>query len=181
MALSRPAIALAYFRKRLLPHRQAKERPFSRETIKLMVYDFDGVMTDNRILQLQDGTEAVWVSRADGWGIDQIRKTGIQQLILSTEKNPVVAARARKLNIDVIHGSADKKGDLVAYCAKTQISLSATLYVGNDVNDLEVMQVVGFPVAPADAHPSIISIAKHVTQAKGGEGVIRELSEYVAK
>ena len=169
-----------YFRKHLLPYWRAKEMPFSRGAIKLMVYDFDGVMTDNRALQLQDGTEAVLVSRADGWGVDQIRKTGIPQLILSTEKNPVVAARARKLNIEVIHGSGDKKSDLLSYSNRMQIDLSAILYVGNDVNDLEAMQAVGFPVAPADAHPSIIAIAKHVTRAKGGEGVIKELSEYVA-
>ena len=169
-----------YFRKHLLPYWIAKEMPSSKEAIKLMVYDFDGVMTDNRALQFQDGTEAVWVSRADGWGIDQIRKMNIPQLIISTETNTVVAARAKKLKIEVIHGSVNKKVDLLEYCKKMQIELSGVLYVGNDVNDLEAMKVVGFPVAPADAHPSIIAIAKHVTHAKGGEGVIKELSEYVA-
>ena len=54
------------------------------------------------------------------------------------------------------------------------------LYLGNDLNDLEVMRVVGFPVAPADAHPAVVALAKHVTRAKGGEGVIKELSEYVS-
>ncbi|MDD5558617.1 HAD hydrolase family protein [Candidatus Methylomirabilis sp.] len=157
-----------------------KVKPLKKGAIKLMVYDFDGVMTDNRVLQLQDGTEAVWVSRADGWGIDQIRKMGIPQLILSTERNPVVAARAKKLNIEVIHGSGDKKADLLGYCSRMQIDLRSVLYVGNDVNDLEAMRVIGFPVAPADAHPSIIAIAKYVTRVKGGEGVIKELSEYVA-
>ena len=169
-----------YFRKHLLPYWIAKEMPSGREAIKLMVYDFDGVMTDNRALQFQDGTEAVWVSRADGWGVDQIRKMNIPQLIISTETNTVVAARAKKLKIEVIHGSGDKKADLLDYCSRMQIELSGVLYVGNDVNDLEAMQVVGFPVAPADAHPSITAIAKHVTRAKGGEGVIKELSEYVA-
>ena len=169
-----------YFRKHLLPYWIAKEMPSSKETIKLMVYDFDGVMTDNRALQFQDGTEAVWVSRADGWGIDQIRKMNIPQLIISTETNTVVAARAKKLKIEVIHGSDDKKADLVDYCNRMKIELSCVLYVGNDINDLEAMRMVGFPIAPADAHPSIIAIAKHVTHAKGGEGVIKELSEYVS-
>lgn len=157
-----------------------KEKLFTKETIKLMAYDFDGVMTDNRVLQLQDGTEAVWVNRADGWGVDQIRKMGIPQLILSTEKNPVVTARARKLNIEVIQGSGDKKADLLDYCSRMQIDLSHVLYVGNDANDLGAMQLVGFPVAPADAHPSIIAVARHVTRARGGDGVIKELSEYLA-
>lgn len=168
-----------YFRKHLLPYWRAKEMSFSKDAIKLIVYDFDGVMTDNRALQLQDGTEAVWVSRADGWGVDQIRKMSIPQLIISTETNTVVAARAKKLRIEVIHGSGDKKADLLKYCITMKIELSGVLYVGNDVNDMAAMQVVGFPVAPADAHPSIIAIAKHVTRAKGGEGVIKELSEHV--
>ena len=169
-----------YFRKHLLHYWRAKETPFNKKAIKLMVYDFDGVMTDNHALQFQDGTEAVWVNRADGWGVDQIRKMSIPQLIISTETNTVVAARAKKLKIEVIHGSGDKKADLLDYCSRMQIELSGVLYVGNDVNDLEAMQMVGFPVAPADAHPSIIAIAKHITRAKGGEGVIKELSEYVA-
>ena len=169
-----------YFRKNLLPYWRAGEMPFSKGTIKLMVYDFDGVMTDNRALQLQNGTEAVWVNRADGWGVDQFRKMNIRQLIISTETNAVVAARAKKLKIEVIHGSGDKKADLLEYCKKMQIELSDVLYVGNDVNDLEAMRMVGFPIAPADAHPSIIAIAKHITHAKGGEGVIKELSEYVS-
>ena len=170
-----------YFRKHLLPYWIAKEMPSSKEAIKLMVYDFDGVMTDNRALQFQDGTEAVWVSRADGWGIDQIRKMNIPQLIISTETNTVVAARAKKLKIEVIHGSNNKKADLLDYCNRMKIELSCVLYVGNDVNDLEAMRMVGFPIAPADAHPSIVAIAKHITRAKGGEGIIRELSEYVSK
>ena len=169
-----------YFRKHLLHYWRVKETLFNKRTIKLMVYDFDGVMTNNHALQFQDGTEAVWISRADGWGVDQIRKMSIPQLIISTETNSVVVARAKKLKIEVIHGSGDKKTDLLDYCSKMQIELSGVLYVGNDVNDLEAMQTVGLPVAPADAHPSIIAIAKHVTHAKGGEGVIKELSEYVS-
>lgn len=169
-----------YFRKHLLPYWKIKEKSFSKESLRLIIYDFDGVMTDNHALQLQDGTEAVWISRADGWGVDQIRKMGIPQLILSTETNTVVAARARKLKIEVIHGSGNKKADLLAFCSKMKIDLSFVLYVGNDVNDLEAMQMVGFPVAPADAHHSILAIAKYVTHTKGGHGVIKELSEYVA-
>ena len=155
------------------------ENLFKREDISLIVYDFDGVMTDNRALQFQDGTEAVLVSRADGWGIGQIKKKGIRQIILSTERNPVVAARGKKLGIDVIQCSDDKKLDLLDYCNSNQIDPAAVVYVGNDVNDLEAMKVVGHPVAPADAHASIIDVARLVTCAKGGEGVIRELSEHI--
>lgn len=147
----------------------------------LLVYDFDGVMTDNRVLVFQDGTEAVFVNRADGWGIAQLCKAGFRQVILSTETNPVVSARAKKLHIEAIQSSSDKVRDLVAYCQTNGIDLMKVLYVGNDLNDLGAMRIVGFSVAPADAHPEVLKIAMHVTHAHGGEGVIKELSECLLK
>lgn len=146
-------------------------------TPDLLVYDFDGVMTDNRALVFEDGTEAVFVNRADGWGVGELRKAGFTQIILSTETNIVVLARGKKLQIEVLQGSKDKAQDLSDYCQRKGIELSKVLYVGNDLNDLVAMRLVGFPVAPADAHPAIIMIAKLVTKARGGEGVIKELSE----
>lgn len=145
----------------------------------LLVYDFDGVMTDNRALLLQDGTEAVFVNRADGWGVGQLAKAGFRQVILSTETNSVVSARARKLQIEVLQGSDDKARDLSAYCRINGIELEKVLYVGNDVNDVAAMRLVGLAVAPADAHSEVLKIAKHVTRARGGEGVIKELSEWL--
>ena len=145
--------------------------------IDLIVYDFDGVMTDNRVIVFQDGTEAVIVNRADGLGVDRLRALKIPQLILSTETNPVVKARAAKLGLEIIASCNDKKVALMDYCDQNNYELQKVLYAGNDLNDLEVMQIVGFPVAPADAHPDIKSLAKLVTKAKGGEGVIRELSD----
>ena len=143
----------------------------------LLVYDFDGVMTDNRVLILQDGTEAVFVNRADGWGIEQLRNIGFKQIILSTETNKVVSARAKKLQIEVLQGSGNKARDLTDYCHSHGIDLAKVLYVGNDVNDLDAMRLVGYPVAPSDAHPLVLAIAKHLTHARGGEGVIKEISE----
>lgn len=144
-------------------------------TIDLIVYDFDGVMTDNRVLTLQDGTEAVFANRADGLAINMIKEMGIPQIILSTEENAVVAARARKIGIPAIHGVGDKLKALHAYCAEQQIDLKKVLYVGNDINDLEAMKSVGLAVAPADAHPDIKRIVKINLSKPGGAGVIREL------
>ncbi len=150
---------------------------FALSAIDLIVYDFDGVMTDNRVLLLQDGTEGVFVNRSDGWGIGQLRKAGLKQIILSTETNPVVSMRAEKLQIEVLQGRNDKARDISDYCDFHGIDLARVLYVGNDVNDLDAMSLVGYPVAPADAHPKALAVAKHVTRARGGEGVIREISE----
>lgn len=165
-----------YFRRHLLSYWQAREG-VSAFRPDLIVYDFDGVMTDNRVLVLQDGSEAVLANRADGWGIGQLKQVGFAQIILSTETNPVVAVRARKLGLEVLQGSGDKRRDLLAYCEARKVPLEKVMYVGNDVNDLEAMQTVGFPVAPADAHAEILAMAKYVTKARGGEGVVKELSE----
>jgi YrbI family 3-deoxy-D-manno-octulosonate 8-phosphate phosphatase len=147
--------------------------------IDLIVYDFDGVMTDNRVIVFQDGTEAVIVNRADGLGVERLRALGIPQLILSTETNSVVGARAAKLGLEVIASCKDKKIALKNYCDQNDYDLQKVVYVGNDLNDLEVMKIVGFSIAPVDAHPDIKSLAKLVTKTKGGEGVIRELSDII--
>ena len=152
---------------------------FDYRDIDLIVYDFDGVMTDNRVIVFQDGTEAVIVNRADGLGVDRFRSLGIPQLILSTETNPVVKARATKLDLEVIASCKDKKTALENYCAQKGYDLTRVIYIGNDLNDLQVMKIVGFPIAPSDAHPEIKKIAKLTTEAKGGDGVVKELSGYV--
>jgi len=145
--------------------------------LSLIVYDFDGVMTDNRVLVNEDGTESVMCNRADGLGVGYIRELGIPQLILSTETNPVVTSRARKLNLPVIQSCGDKRSALKEYCEQHAYPSRRVVYVGNDWNDLEVMNMVGYPIAPFDAHPSILSIAVMVTKTKGGAGVIKEIAE----
>src|SRR3990170_3580526 len=149
-------------------------KKLSLRNIQLIVYDFDGVMTDNKVILREDGLESVVVNRSDGLGVNSFRELGIPQLILSTETNPVVKARAKKLNLEVIGSSRDKKTDLCNYCDKNGYNIKQTLYVGNDLNDLEVMKVVGVPVAPADANIKIKKIALIITKARGGEGVIHE-------
>jgi len=164
-----------------LKEKKKGDQKIELEDIDLIVYDFDGVMTDNRVITFQDGTEAVVVNRADGLGVDRFRSLGIPQLIISTETNPVVEARAAKLRIEVIASCADKRMALENNCEKNGYNLQRVLYVGNDLNDLGVMKVVGFPVAPADAHPDILEISCIVTEARGGEGVVRELFDIVTK
>lgn len=146
---------------------------------QLIVYDFDGVMTNNRAFVNQDGIEAVAVNRSDGWAIARLKEAGKRQLILSTEANKVVSVRAKKLNIDVIDSCENKALQLSQFCRNNAIALHDVLFVGNEVNDLETMQVVGYSVCPSDAHPDILAIADHITKAKGGEGVIRELFDYL--
>ena len=163
----------------LSPQSGSKQMQINKNDIDLIVYDFDGVMTDNCVIVSQDGTEAVTVNRADGLGVDYLRNEGIPQMILSTESNPVVQARAKKLKIDVINNCDNKKEALLKICKENGYDLSKVVFVGNDLNDLEAMKIVGYPVAPSDAHTKILKIAKFITKAKGGEGVIKELAEKI--
>ncbi len=169
-----------YFRKNLLASAQSDATGF-RFDPALIVYDFDGVMTDNRVLILQDGSEGVMANRGDGWGIAVLKRNGFRQVILSTETSPVVSARGAKLGIEVVQGCSDKAADLSSFCANNAIPLERVLYVGNDVNDLVAMQIVGYPVAPADSHPDVLAIARLVTTARGGHGVIREISDLLIR
>ena len=147
--------------------------------IDLIIYDFDGVMTDNKVYVDQNGKEMVQVNRADGLAVSEIKKFGIKQVIISTEKNPVVSARANKLNIPCLQGISIKKDALMEYCRKDNIDLKDVAYIGNDINDKDVMGVAGVTVCPVDAHESIKTISDHVLKTKGGNGVIRELLDLI--
>ena len=145
--------------------------------IDLVIMDFDGVLTDNRVYVMEDGRETVACHRGDGWGIGIIREAGIEVMILSTERNPVVSARANKLGIECQQNCQDKAVATAKLIQEKGLDPARVMYVGNDTNDAEAMALVGHPVAPADAHPSILKIAKTVTQAPGGYGVVRELAD----
>lgn len=147
--------------------------------IDAVVLDFDGTQTDDRVLIDSDGREFVSVHRGDGLGIAALRKSGLTMLILSSEKNPVVAARARKLQIPVLHGIDRKDLALKQWCEEQGIAPERVLYVGNDVNDLPCFALVGWPVAVGSAHDIVRGAARAVTTVPGGEGAIREIAGWI--
>lgn len=147
--------------------------------IKLIIYDFDGVMTNNTAIVDQFGNESVIVNRSDGLAISLIRKFGIKQIIVSTETNIVVQKRAEKLKLFCLNGIENKLSTIRNYLNTSKILPETVLYVGNDLNDLEAMKFVGIRVAPADAYQEIKDIVHYITKAKGGDGVIRELYELI--
>lgn len=147
--------------------------------VKLVVFDFDGVLTDNRVFVFEDGSEAVCCNRADGLAFDMLREAGLPAIILSTETNKVVAARARKLRVPCSQGIADKGRALAEICVERGVEPEHVLYVGNDINDVPAMKLAGFAVAVADAHPAAKQAARLVLKTKGGEGVAREVVEFV--
>ncbi|KOG68851.1 transferase [Streptomyces antibioticus] len=158
------------------------DRPGSLPTaddVDAVVLDFDGTQTDDRVLIDSDGREFVAVHRGDGLGIAALRRSGLKLLILSTEQNPVVAARARKLRIPVLHGIDRKDLALKQWCEEQGIAPERVLYVGNDVNDLPCFALVGWPVAVASAHDVVRGAARAVTTVPGGDGAIREIASWI--
>ncbi|WP_327719012.1 acylneuraminate cytidylyltransferase [Streptomyces sp. NBC_00490] len=158
------------------------DRPGSLPTaddVDAVVLDFDGTQTDDRVLIDADGKEFVSVHRGDGLGIAALRDSGLNMLILSTEQNPVVAARARKLRLPVLHGIDRKDLALKQWCEEQGIAPERVLYVGNDVNDLPCFALVGWPVAVASAHDVVRGAARAVTTVPGGDGAIREIASWI--
>lgn len=162
---------------------QAEQRRSARlpQVIAALILDFDGVFTDNKVIVQQDGSEAVVCDRSDGWGIGQLKKTGLPILVLSTEPNPVVRARADKLGLPCLQNISDKWSVLAAWLAERNIEPQHVVYVGNDANDLECMRRVGCAVAPADAYPEAMSAAQIILEHKGGDGAIREICDLILK
>ncbi|MEU6082303.1 acylneuraminate cytidylyltransferase [Streptomyces sp. NPDC047108] len=151
----------------------------TRDDIDAVVLDFDGTQTDDRVLVDSEGREMVAVHRGDGLGIAALRRSGLNMLILSTEQNPVVAARARKLKLPVLHGIDRKDLALKQWCEEQGIAPERVLYVGNDVNDLPCFGLVGWPVAVSGAHDVVRGAARAVTSTPGGNGAIREIASWI--
>jgi YrbI family 3-deoxy-D-manno-octulosonate 8-phosphate phosphatase len=147
--------------------------------VDAVVTDFDGVHTDDAALVDVEGRESVRVSRADGLGVAALRAAGIPLLILSKERNPVVTARARKLGAEVRQGVDDKVGVLTEWLSGHRLDPRRVAYVGNDVNDLGPLGLVGWPVAVADARPEVRAAARLVLAQRGGHGAVRELCDRV--
>jgi 3-deoxy-D-manno-octulosonate 8-phosphate phosphatase (KDO 8-P phosphatase) len=147
--------------------------------IQVFVFDFDGVLTNNLVNIDSNGVEFVSCNRSDGLAFDVIKKIKKPAYILSSEKNSVVTARAKKLNVSAIHGVKNKLEALIDLSHKNGFDLNQVLYVGNDLNDYHVMKKCGYSACPSDSHEKIQSLADIVLNSKGGDGVIRELLEDV--
>jgi N-acylneuraminate cytidylyltransferase len=159
---------------------RAVRRAVLPDGLRALAFDFDGVFTDNKVLVFADGTEAVACHRGDGWGLAALRRAGWPMVVISTEQNPVVAARCRKLGLDCVHGVDDKVAALTEWLRGHAIPAAATLFLGNDVNDLPCLRAVGCPAAVGDAHPEAKRAARLILSNAGGAGALRELAELIA-
>ncbi len=146
---------------------------------KYIFYDFDGVMTDNTVLVSEKGEEQVRVNRSDGLAISYFKNLGFKQFILSTEKNSVVSERAKKLKIECFQGETNKLNKLKEIMKKLDAKESEVIYVGNDLNDLEILNYIENTFCPSDSHEKILEKAKVILEQKGGNGVIMALYNYM--
>jgi len=150
-------------------------------SISALVLDFDGVLTDNKVLVLEDGSEAVLCNRSDGLGLAQIKIFNIPVLVLSTEKNPVVKARCEKLGLECVYGIQDKLSALKKWLEKANLDISNVIYVGNDINDIECLQFAACGICVADSHPDAKMYSDIILTKNGGDGAVRELADLITK
>ncbi|MEW6405919.1 MAG: HAD hydrolase family protein [Chloroflexota bacterium] len=148
--------------------------------LRLVAFDFDGVFTDNAVYVAEDGTEMVRCSRGDGFGLRKLERLGIHVIVLSTEEDPVVGIRCRKLKIPCVQGLQDKLAELEKLISEKGINLEQTAFVGNDINDLPCLRAVGLPIIVADAHPDVVDATFWQTKRRGGDGAVREICDEIA-
>ena len=153
--------------------------PEALATVQLVVFDFDGVFTDNTVYITQDGAEAVRCWRSDGLGLTRLKALGLPIYIVSTEKNPVVKVRANKLMIACKQDIKDKASAIRDICCEVGVHLSHVMFVGNDINDIPAFKIVGLPVAVADAHPEVLQYTRMQTCKAGGFGAVREICDLI--
>jgi len=149
------------------------------EGVRVAIFDFDGVFTDNRVWVNERGEESLAFSRSDGLGLRRLDEVGVQYLIVSMEQNPIVGACARKLSADCLQGVEDKLAVVRDRTAAAGSSLEQAAYVGNDINDADCLRAVGLPVVPADAWPEVKPLARWVLSRPGGAGCVREFCDAV--
>ncbi len=142
-----------------------------------LILDFDGVMTDNRCITDQNGIEAITCDRSDGLGIELLQDAGIRIVTISKERNPVVTARSKKLGIEVFQGIDNKLPLMQQWLEENNINVQQTIYVGNDINDIDCLLASGCGVVPSDAHWQAKQSSNIILSKSGGKGAIRELSD----
>jgi len=159
-----------------------RRRPMP-EKIDLIISDFDGVITDNRVWVNRDGTESVAAYRSDSIRIREMQEAGIEVIILSSEIDRVVEARAKKMGVEAIHGIGVREKGLVMREVLEQKNVKAenVVFIGNDLNDLPCFEIAGWAVAVADAYPEVIRAADFVLTKPGGHGALRELCDLILK
>ncbi len=149
-------------------------------TPEAVIFDFDGVFTDNKVYVDERGVESVRCDRSDGWGLARLKKSGVRLVVMSTEVNGVVQARCRKLGIECHQGLGENKFERYeSWCAEAGIDPERTIFVGNDSNDVECLRASGCAIVPSDAYDDALGVADIILEEAGGCGAVRRVCEIV--
>ncbi len=150
--------------------------------IKMLLTDCDGCLTDAGMYYSEFGDELKKFNTRDGMGFALLRRRGIITGIITSECVDLNRRRAEKLKLDIFEsGCKDKVAVVSRICSEYKIDFNNVCYIGDDINDVGVIKLVGLGCAPADAMPQVINAARYVTKAKGGEGVIREVVDLILR
>ena len=146
--------------------------------IQLLALDVDGVLTDGGIYIDEEGRQVRRFNMQDGYGLRLIQDQGIKVAIVTKATSIAVRHRADMLGIKEVHlGTDDKLAEMKIICEKTRLTLDQVAFMGDDLIDVELLSAVGFPAAPSNAVPQVRNHVVYVTQAKGGDGAVRELCD----
>ncbi|HSS97647.1 MAG TPA: acylneuraminate cytidylyltransferase [Terriglobales bacterium] len=155
------------------------KRPFPKQ-VKMLVMDFDGVLSDNRVWTDETGKESIAANRSDGLGIEMLQKAGgVEIFVISREENPVVARRCEKLGIAFKKGVESKGEALKQLLTESKMAPDHVVFLGNDTNDLPCFPLVGCAIAVADSHLEVLRQADLRLTNRGGHGAVRELCDLI--
>jgi 3-deoxy-D-manno-octulosonate 8-phosphate phosphatase (KDO 8-P phosphatase) len=153
--------------------------------LRLVLTDCDGVLTDGTVYVSEQGEALKRFSFRDGMGVERLREAGIETAIVTRERSAIVKRRAEKLGLRLhFEGVLDKAAELPRILAAAGCGPDEVAYVGDDVNDLEVLREVrrkGLTAAPSDAMEPVAAAVQHVCRARGGEGAFREFADWVLR
>ena len=149
------------------------------EKVAMLILDFDGVLTDNRVWVDQEGREMVAANRSDSYGINMLREAGVETVVISKETNPVVSARCQKMDVACLQGQDDKASALKTLFTERSMDPTRVVYCGNDDNDLPCFPLVGWAVAVADAQSKVLRQADYILGRRGGHSAVRELCDLI--
>ena len=155
------------------------KKKLNKKDIHKIIFDFDGVFTNNKFSLDSKGSERVVLSRADGLAVKVLKEKKTSMLVLSSEKNEIVKKRCEKLGIQCIFGVDNKLKTLKKHLQEENVNKNNVLYLGNDINDIDCMKFVGYPVAVNDAADSVKKVSKMVLNSSGGNGAVRELVKII--
>jgi len=148
---------------------------------KIIITDFDGCLTDDRVWLNQDGEEFVAANRKDGLAVKRLKTLGVEVIIASTETNKVVLARGNKMGVEVLQGLVDKAEAIEQYLKQKNLSWNDVWYIGNDVNDLGAIERADLSLCPADAVKKVRKTVDIVLKTNGGRGILSEIATELEK